>query len=236
MVNSHSEIHLNIYKIIVLIILFKEQFLVDNFITLTIIGPGSNISILNSKYNTLPHSLYINDSPIEPSKQIDLVKEGENIVKLKWNTKLKTAYQMFYGCTSLISADLSNFDITGLTKSNGIAYIFDSCPSLKYVNLSGLRSILLTSLYGILSGCISLTSIDITNVYFPKLDSLRLTFQNCASLISLDLSILNDVLIDRIEYLFSGDSYLILLDLSTNKIIPVNGYRGNEFTNCNKLK
>ena len=62
------KIHLKIYKIIVLIILFKEHFLVDNFITLTINGPGSNINILSSEYNTLPDNLYINDSPVEPSK------------------------------------------------------------------------------------------------------------------------------------------------------------------------
>ena len=110
MVNGNNEIHLKIYKIIVLIILFKEHLLLDNFITLTIIGPGSNINILSSEYNTLLDNLYINYSPVEPSKQIDLNKEGENIVKFKWNTKLITAFQMFYGCTSLISADLSNFD------------------------------------------------------------------------------------------------------------------------------
>ena len=39
---------------------------------------------------------------------------------------------MFYGCSSLISLDLSHFDTSNVEEMNNI---FDGCISLEYINL-----------------------------------------------------------------------------------------------------
>ena len=103
----------NHYEIYLLFIIFKIfECSLENSIILTIIGPGENIDILGSKCdnNILPDELYINDVSIAPTKQINLDKEGENIIKIKWNNKLTHSQGLFCHCTSLISIDLLNFD------------------------------------------------------------------------------------------------------------------------------
>ena len=118
---------------------------VDNSITLIINGPGENIRILGNNYgNTLPNEIYINDLSTEISKTVNLIKEGENIIKLKWNTKLNNARYMFSGCTSIISIDLSKFDISCIGDPSNI---FHNCNSLKFVNITNVNFIKVTTMW-----------------------------------------------------------------------------------------
>ena len=49
---------------------------------------------------------------------------------------------MFYGCTSLTSLDLSNFNTSSVESMN---YIFDECTSLTFLDLYNFNASLLSS-------------------------------------------------------------------------------------------
>ena len=206
---------------------------VDNFITLIINGPGENIRILSNDYsNTLPNEIYINDSPTEISKTVNSVKEGENIIKLKWNNKLNHARLMFSSCTSIISIDLTKFDVSSISD---ISSLFRGCNSLKFINLTNVNFEKDLTMWEVFKDCNSLISIDTSNFNLPACDSYRYAFKNCISLISLDLSNLNYNEVLKTEQLFYGDKSLILLDLSKFNGLNIQ-YSSNEFYGCNQLK
>ena len=202
---------------------------VENSITLVINGPGQRIQILNN--DNLPNKIYINDSPAEVSKTVNLIKEGTNIIKMKWNNKLTNARYMFENCRSFISADLSNFDASSIGDMTGI---FVNCISLEFVNLTNFNCPNTVTFYRAFEGCTSLTSIDTTNINIPKLNSFRNTFYYCTSLLTLNISNINYYDFYYIERMFS-ESSLMLLDI-TNLDTSGSGVTGDEFTNCNKLK
>ena len=68
---------------------------IENSITLMVNGPGENIEILGSSYSYLPDEILINDSPVEITKKVNLIKEGQNIIKMKWTNKLTHCRYMF---------------------------------------------------------------------------------------------------------------------------------------------
>ena len=106
----------------------------DNFIQLIVNGQGENIPILGDNYgDSLPNEIFINNLPVSPAKKVNLSEEGDNIIKLKWESKVVNCYSMFRGCTSLLSVDLSNFDSSSI---NNVAYMFGSTKLVKFINLT----------------------------------------------------------------------------------------------------
>ena len=93
----------------------------------------------------------------------------------------------FAGWTSLTSADLTNYDSTGV---NSFAGLFSGDSSL--VNIKGLGALDVSSvksLYATFNGCSSLRDLsDISNWNIDNVKTLYYTFFKCSSLTSLDLS------------------------------------------------
>ena len=206
---------------------------IDNSITLIINGPGNNIAILGNDYsNTLPNQIYINDSPTQRSKKVNLIKEGENIIKLKWNNKLSHARYMFAGCQSIISIDLTKLDASSITD---ISNLFYNCNSLKFVNLTNVIFDIAITMWEAFSGCKSLISIDTTNFNHPSYVSFRYALKDCISLVSLDLSNLNYNGVIKTEEFFYNDQSLLLLDLSNFDGSFIQSTK-DEFKGCNQLK
>ena len=110
----------------------------ENSITLIVNGPGDNIRILSNEYEkSLPSEIYINDSPLEEiSRTVNLIKEGDNIIKMKWTKSLSSTSNMFANCDSIISADLSKLDCSKIAYMKSM---FGNCTSLQFVNLSNLN-------------------------------------------------------------------------------------------------
>ena len=58
--------------------------------------------------------------------------------------------RMFYGCSSLIELNLSNFNTNKVTN---MSYMFYRCSSLKELNLSNFNTNNVTDMFGIFDGC-----------------------------------------------------------------------------------
>ena len=84
---------------------------------------------------------------------------------------------------SIISATIKK---TVIAKTASRA--FYDCKSLRSVDLSGLDTSKVTSMYCMFQGCSSLASLDLSPLDTSKVESMYDMFYNCSSLASLDLS------------------------------------------------
>ena len=92
---------------------------------------------------------------------------------------------MFSGCSSLTSLDLSNWDVSNVIRFNSM---FSDCSSLTSLNVSNWNTLKCTSFNNMFSGCRSLTSLDLSNWDASNVTSTGNMFSGCRSLTSLDLS------------------------------------------------
>ena len=139
--------------------------------------------------------------------------------------------KMFYGCSSLTSIDLSNFNTQNVTN---IKYMFYGCSSLTCINLSNINSQNVTYMDSMFSGCSSLTSINLSNINTQNVTYMDNMFKDCSSLTSIDLSNFNTQNVISMEYMFSGCLFLTSIDLSkfnTQKVTNMSGM----FYGCSSL-
>ena len=85
---------------------------------------------------------------------------------------------MFYNCTSLISLDISNFNIN---KVYDMDNMFHKCTSLKSLNLLSFEGTAVGIIENMFKDCHQLTSLDLSN-FVAKPMYATSAFQNCYSL------------------------------------------------------
>ena len=203
----------------------------NNYITLVVHGPGENIQIMSNDYGNLPNEMYINNSPVTPSRTVTLEEEDNYIIILKWNNKLTSLNKIFDNCKQyLISIDLSNLISSSI---NNIKYLCNECHSVQFANLTNFRPPYVSGLWHMFHNCYALKSIDMTNSNIPS-QAYRCPFIN-SNLISLDLSSWHYSDIREIDFFITYSGSLILIDLSNFDTTHVTR-KGYEFTNCYKLK
>jgi surface protein len=95
---------------------------------------------------------------------------------------------MFYGCSSLTSIDLSHFDTSSIKY---MASMFAGCSSLTSLDLSHFDTSKLEDCSEMFSGCSALTSVDLRYFNSRHLGHCRKMFSGCSSLTSLDLRSFN---------------------------------------------
>ena len=96
-----------------------------------------------------------------------------------------TTKDMFYGCSSLKSLDLSGLDTSRVTDMSSMFY---GCSSLKFLDMSGLNASSVTDMSSMFSGCSSLRSLDLSSFDTSRVTGMSHMFYGCSSLGSLDLS------------------------------------------------
>ena len=80
-------------------------------------------------------------------------EKGEIKVKFIFNKLLTSTFCMFWKCSSLISIDLSLFNIT---KVNNMGYMFSQCSSLKSIDLFSFDASNVHNMIYMFGGCSSL--------------------------------------------------------------------------------
>ena len=99
--------------------------------------------------------------------------------------EVTTMCQMFNGCSSLTSLDVSGFNTANVTKMN---YMFSGCSSLTSLNVSRFNTAKVTDMSNMFRGCSNLTSLNVSNFYILSGTNMSEMFRGCTSLTSLDLS------------------------------------------------
>ena len=86
---------------------------------------------------------------------------------------------MFFNCTKLISADLSNFNTLNVTDMN---HMFGYCNALTSLNLSNFNTLNVTSMNSMFNACANLTSLNLSSFNTSKVTDISLMFSNCNAL------------------------------------------------------
>ena len=125
---------------------------------------------------------------------------------------------MFSGCESLTSIDLSNFNLSNVTD---ISNMFDGCSSLTNLDLSNFNTSNVTNVSSMFRGCSSLTNLDLSSFNTSNVTNMSGLFWGCSSLTNLDLSSLDTSNVTDISYMFKDCSSLNNLDLTNFYTINV---------------
>ena len=130
-------------------------------ISLKIIGIG-NQNILGSIFNndSYPNEIYINQIKQDIINCTYYFNQTENSAELVWNKSVNDCRNMFYGCSSLISLNLSNFDTSNV---NSMSSMFSGCSSLVSLNLSNFDTSNVKDMSLMFSGCANLEYINLIN-------------------------------------------------------------------------
>ncbi|MBR1542083.1 MAG: DUF285 domain-containing protein [Bacteroidaceae bacterium] len=118
---------------------------------------------------------------------------------------------MFYGCSSLMSLDLSSFDTSNVTD---MGWMFMGCTSLQSLDVSEFNASNVTNMYAMFYNCSSLTSLELSGFNTSNVTNMSCMFNGCSSLTSLDLSGFNTSNVTNMSGMFRECSSLTSLDLS----------------------
>ena len=129
--------------------------------------------------------IFINDIKINFNYYYEFPGEGIYNIKYIFKNKLKSTNFMFYGCYTLISLDLSNFDTKSVIN---MEYMFFRCNSLIELNLSNFDTKNVTNMEYMFCGCKSLKSLDLSNFDTKNVTNMEYMFFGCNSLITLNIS------------------------------------------------
>ncbi|WP_417052557.1 BspA family leucine-rich repeat surface protein [Ellagibacter isourolithinifaciens] len=124
----------------------------------------------------------------------------------------KTASRAFYDCKSLRSVDLSGLDTSKVTS---MYCMFQGCSSLASLDLSSFDTSKVTDMSGMFSGCSSLKSLNVTSFDTCKVTSMSAMFNSCTSLESLDLSSFNASSVTTMMVMFGNCPSLKSLTFSS---------------------
>ena len=120
--------------------------------------------------------------------------------------------EMFDGCSSLKSLDLSNFYTGNVTN---MSEMFSGCSNLTSLDLSNFNTGNVTNMSEMFSGCSNLTSLDLSSFNTTNVTDMSSMFIVCKSLTGLDLNNFNTTNVTNMRAMFDGCSLLKSLDLSS---------------------
>ncbi len=119
--------------------------------------------------------------------------------------------QMFSGCSSLETLDVSSFNTEQVTD---MSTMFSGCSSLTSLDVSNFNTDKVTAISVMFRDCSSLSTLDVSNFNTRNVVTLSTMFYNCSSLTSLDLSSFNTTNVVTLSSMFTDCSNLTSLDIS----------------------
>lgn len=147
---------------------------------------------------------------------------------------------MFSGCSSLKSLDLSNFNTSKVTRFGLSSYLqqcgmFSYCSSLTELNLKNfnISNANASDMRNMFRGCSSLTSVDLSSFYTSNVTCMENMFLGCSSLTSLDLSNFDTSNVQWMSSMFRGCSSLTSIDVSS--FDTYNASVSDMFRECSSL-
>ena len=151
------------------------------------------------------------------------------------NTENVTSMRdMFNGCSSLTSLDLTNFNTAKVTD---MKLLFANCSALESLNLSMFNTENVTSMPSMFNGATNLKTLNVSNFNTEKVNNMGHMFANCPNLTSLDLSSFNTKGVEYVDNIFKNCSNLTTIYASENFAFGSGLKNGADmFLGCDKLK
>lgn len=142
-----------------------------------------------------------------------------------------TVSLMFYNCSNLISVNLLGLDTSNVSS---MYYMFGGCRALASLDISSLVTSNVTDMTGVFIGCSNLKTLDLTNFNTSKVNNMGEMFKGCGKLSSLNLSSFDTSNVTNMGKMFDNCSELTTLDLSSFNTHKVTNMQGM-FYQCRKL-
>ena len=139
---------------------------------------------------------------------------------------------MFWGCESLTSLDLSNFNTSKVTN---LIYTFCGCKNLETLDISSFDTSQVYNMSYLFADCRKLAEINVSHFKTGAVTDFRYMFQNCTAVKTLDVSSFDTSMAAFMTNMFAGCSAITELDLSnfnTSKVTNMSLM----FYNCVNLK
>ena len=151
------------------------------------------------------------------------------------NTENVTSMRdMFNGCSSLTSLDLTNFNTAKVTD---MKLLFANCSALESLDLSMFNTENVTSMPSMFNGATNLKTLNVSNFNTEKVNNMGHMFANCPNLTSLDLSSFNTKGVEYADNIFKNCSNLTTIYASENFAFGSGLKNGADmFLGCDKLK
>ena len=149
-------------------------------------------------------------------------------------SNLTSMYQMFSGCNSLTTLNISSWNTPSLTNMNNAFYY---CRSLPSVNLSSFDTSQVTNANGCFDQDTALTSITFgSNCTFENNPIFATMFRSCSHLTTLDVSMFNMKKATNVLQMFSTCTALTHIDFGNNWELPLlQANYQNMFNGCLNL-
>ena len=119
---------------------------------------------------------------------------------------------MFNGCSSLTSLDVSNWDTSNVGSMNSMFY---GCSSLASLDVSNWNTSKVSNMGSMFNGCSSLTSLDVSDFDTSNVTMMYHMFANCEQVTKLEVNGFDITNVTNIGSMFSGCSGLTSLDVSS---------------------
>ena len=147
--------------------------------------------------------------------------------------KVTDMSNMFWGCSSLTSLDVTHFNTANVTN---MSLMFYSCSSLTSLYLTNFNTANVTNMRSMFSSCSSLTSLDVTNFNTAEVTNMGYMFSWCSSLTSLYLTNFNTEKVTNMESMFFFCQALTTIYASSKFVTTLVSNSSNMFNKCEKLK
>ena len=169
---------------------------------------------------------------INGSKGVRVDSNGKWVFNLEPYSGITNMEDMFLGCESLTTLDLSGWNTSNVADMGGMFY---NCSSLKTMDLSHFNTSKVTSMRVMFYNCSSLTTLDVSHFNTSKVIFMKSMFAGCESLTTLNVSHFNTSSVTEMEYMFYNCTHLTSLDLSGWNTSSVTGME-YMFSGCTNLK
>ncbi len=143
-------------------------------------------------------------------------------------SNVTTLHSMFYGCNKLVNLNVANWDTS---KVDNMFALFYNCQSLTAIDVSRWNTRGVINMQSIFNGCSNLTSIDVSKWNTSTATNMLSMFQSCSKLTTIDTSNFTSEKLVTIQSMFYSCKLLTKIDLSSMNIhtgINLN----NAFNDC----
>ena len=167
-------------------------------------------SMLNVHPTSLRNMFYSGYINATDSLRLVNLKEIRGLENLQTDEAV-TLEDMFYGCESLQSIDLSHFNTSKVKIFSGMFY---SCAALTSLDLSSFETSAATKMGSMFGHCYSLTDLDLSNFNTENVTDMAGMFIRCDALETLDISSFNTGNVTDMGSMFNSCAVLKTLDIS----------------------
>ena len=140
---------------------------------------------------------------IDGERQVHVDSNGKWVFNVGPNSSVTNTGEMFDGCYSLTSLDVSNLNTSNVTDMSGM---FGSCTKLTSLDLSSFNTSKVTNMYGMFSSCWYLTSLDLSGWNTSNVTSMSEMFDGCTNLKTITMKGCSQETVNKIKAQLARDN------------------------------